>query len=80
MLSVGLDGRGIGDRVYTQNIYGYITYALQRVSHLREKIYVEAVMSHRVNMQAVGFTECTDNEERTSKVRSKPKATLFSLV
>lgn len=47
---------------------------------MREMIYVEAVTSHRVTMQAVGFTGCADNEERTSKVRSKPKATLFSLV
>lgn len=45
---------------------------------MREKIYIEAVMSHRVNIQAVGFTGCADNEERTSKVRSKPKATLFT--
>lgn len=31
-----------------------------------------------LNMQAVGFRGCADNEERTSKVRSKPKATLFT--
>lgn len=41
--------------------------------------YVEAVMSHRVNIQAVEFMGCANNEERTTKVRNKPKEALFTV-
>lgn len=50
---------------------------------LTEGVMLDGEGLHRssdvtLNMQAVGFTGCADNEERTSKVRSKPKATLFT--
>lgn len=40
---------------------------------------IEAVMLQRVNIQAVGFMGCANNEERTTKVRNKPKETLFTV-
>lgn len=41
--------------------------------------YVEAVMSHKVNIQTVESMGCANNEERTTKVRNKPKEALFTV-